>query len=87
MTGLKQKDIRQWMRKHPGHRSFTVLRHPLERAYHVFNSCILPADRPAFSTIRRVLMNRYALPIPKEGPGAEYDATSTGRRSLPSCDS
>lgn len=73
LTGLKQKDIRQWMRKHPGHRSFTVLRHPLDRAYHVFNSCILPADRPAFSTIRRVLINRYTLPIPKEGPGAGYD--------------
>lgn len=67
LTGLKQKDIRQWMRKHPGFRSFTVLRHPLERAYHVFNTCILPNDRPAFSNIRRVLKNRYNLPIPKEG--------------------
>lgn len=74
LTGLKQKDIRQWMRRHPGHRSFTVLRHPLERAYHVFNSCILPADRPAFANIRRVLKNRYALPIPKEGPVKGYYA-------------
>lgn len=72
LTGLKQKDIRQWMRRHPGHRSFTVLRHPLERAHHVFNSCILPNDRPAFSNIRRVLMNRYTLPIPKDGPDAAY---------------
>lgn len=75
LTGLKQKDIRQWMRKHDGHRSFTVLRHPLERAYHVFNSCILPADRPAYSSIRRVLKNRYNLPIPKDGliPGYYAD--------------
>jgi hypothetical protein len=75
LTGLKQKDIRQWMRKHPGHRSFTVLRHPLERAYHVFNSCILPADRPAYANIRRVLKNRYNLPIPKDGliPGYYAD--------------
>jgi len=74
LTGLKQKDIRQWMRKHPGFRSFTVLRHPLERAYHVFNTCILPADRPAFSNTRRVLKNRYNLPIPKEGPIKGYYA-------------
>lgn len=75
LTGLKQKDIRQWMRKHDGHRSFTVLRHPLERAYHVFNSCILPADRPAYANIRRVLKSRYSLPIPKDGlvPGYYAD--------------
>ncbi|WP_420396385.1 nodulation protein NodH [Nioella sp.] len=75
LTGLKQRDIRQWMRKHPGHRSFTVLRHPLERAYHVFNSCILPTDRPAYANIRRVLKNRYNLPIPKDGliPGYYAD--------------
>lgn len=74
LTGLKQKDIRQWMRKHPGHRSFTVLRHPLERAYNVFNSCILPADRPAYANIRRVLKNRYNLPIPKDGLISGYYA-------------
>ncbi|WP_071674277.1 hypothetical protein [Nioella nitratireducens] len=67
LTDLKQKDLRQWMRKHPGHRSFTVLRHPLERAYTVFNTCIVPNDRPAFSNIRRVLKKRYGLPIPSDG--------------------
>ncbi len=67
LTGLKQKDLRKWMREHEGYRSFTVLRHPLERAYHVFNSCILPNDRPAFKNIRRVLRKRYNLPIPEQG--------------------
>ena len=67
LGAMNQKDLRQWMRKHPGYRSFTVLRHPLERAYHVFNTCILPNDRPAFSNIRRVLRKRYGLPIPEEG--------------------
>jgi hypothetical protein len=67
LTGMNQKDLRQWMRKHPGYRSFTVLRHPLERAYHVFNTCILPDDRPSFSNIRRVLRKRYGLPIPEKG--------------------
>lgn len=67
LTGMNQKDLRQWMRKHPGYRSFTVLRHPLERAYQVFNACILPNDRPAFANIRRVLRKRYGLPIPEKG--------------------
>ena len=67
LTGMNQKDLRQWMRKHPGYRSFSILRHPLERAYHVFNTCILPNDRPAFSNIRRVLRKRYGLPIPEKG--------------------
>jgi hypothetical protein len=67
LTGMNQKDLRQWMRTHPGYRSFTILRHPLERAYHVFNTCILPDDRPAFSNIRRVLRKRYGLPIPEKG--------------------
>ncbi len=67
MTGMKQNELRKWMRLNPGHRSFSVLRHPLERAYHVFNSCIVPNDRPMYSKIRRVLRKRYSLPIPEEG--------------------
>lgn len=35
---LSQKDLRQWKRKHTGHRSFTVLRHPVARA-----PCVLPS--------------------------------------------
>ncbi|RYD17337.1 MAG: nodulation protein NodH, partial [Verrucomicrobiaceae bacterium] len=34
--GFEQKSLRQWKRKHAGHRSFTVLRHPLLRAHAAF---------------------------------------------------
>ncbi len=30
------KTLRQWKRAHPGHRSFTILRHPLDRAHRAF---------------------------------------------------
>lgn len=30
------KTLRQWKRGHPGHRSFTVIRHPLDRAHRAF---------------------------------------------------
>ncbi len=31
-----QKTLRQWKKAHPGHRSFTVIRHPLLRAHQAF---------------------------------------------------
>jgi len=31
-----QKSLRQWKKAHPGHRSFTVIRHPLLRAHQAF---------------------------------------------------
>jgi len=33
ITGLRQKDLREWLATRSGHRSFTVLRHPVLRAY------------------------------------------------------
>lgn len=64
---MTQKDLRRWMRTHPGHRKFTVIRHPLARAYEVFNRFILPDDRPAYADARRVLRQMYKLPIPPRG--------------------
>jgi hypothetical protein len=34
--GLSQSALRDWMRAHPNHRRFTVLRHPLLRAFDAF---------------------------------------------------
>lgn len=36
-----QKTLRQWKRANPGHRSFTVLRHPLLRAHQAFLTMIV----------------------------------------------
>jgi hypothetical protein len=62
--GFSQKTLRQWKRRHPGHRSFTVLRHPLMRAHLAFNA-VLHWDN--FAETRAVLRQSYKLPLPPEG--------------------
>ena len=54
--GFEQKSLRQWKRKHPGHRSFTVLRHPLLRAHAAFRAKIVAAEA---SDLRRILINGF----------------------------
>jgi LPS sulfotransferase NodH len=56
-TKFNQKDLRQWKRRNKGHRSFTVLRHPLARAHAVFCERILPRGPGTFADIRKTLRN------------------------------
>ena len=56
-----QKSLRQWKRGHPGHRSFTVLRHPLARAHHAFVTTILSGK---YAEIRETLRRLWKLPLP-----------------------
>ena len=72
-TKLNQKSLRQWKRRKPGHRSFTVLRHPVARAHSVFCNRILMKGPGCFSDIRKTLRNFYKLPIPGQSPGDEWD--------------
>lgn len=71
-TKLNQKDLRQWKRQHPGHRSFTVLRHPAARAHQVFCSRILNDGPGSYRQIRDLLRKKFKLPIPKAAPDAGY---------------
>ena len=70
---MSQKDLRQWKRKRPGHRSFTVLRHPVLRAHDAFCRHILTTGKGSYRQLRNTLMRRYKLPLPKDGPDASYD--------------
>lgn len=72
-TKMTQKDLRQWKRKHPGHRSFTVLRHPVQRAHDAFCRHILPIDKGSYVSLRRTMIRRYKMPLPPEGPDHTYD--------------
>lgn len=69
---FSQKSLRQWKRGNRGHRSFTVVRHPLERAHGVFCKEIL-ADDGAFPKIRKTLRKRYKLPLPDTPYDLAYD--------------
>lgn len=72
-TKLNQKLLRTWKGKTPGHRSFTVLRHPVARAHAAFCSCILNRGPDCLMEIRRVLRNFHKVPIPGPGPDETYD--------------
>lgn len=72
-TGMNQKALRQWKRAHSGHRSFTVLRHPVARAHDAFCRHILNTGEGSYRQLRGTLIRRYKLPIPAEGPGEGYD--------------
>jgi LPS sulfotransferase NodH len=62
-----QGDLRSWLKDNPGHRSFTILRHPVARAHDVFCQKILPSEG-GFPGIRATLRRRYKLPLPEEFP-------------------
>jgi LPS sulfotransferase NodH len=68
-----QSSLRGWKRTRPGHRSFTVVRHPLARAHEAFCSKILTTGKGSFKGIRKTLRRAHALPIPEGEPGAGYD--------------
>ncbi|WP_415922370.1 nodulation protein NodH [Tateyamaria sp. SN6-1] len=72
-TKLSQKDLREWMRGHPGHRRFCVVRHPLDRAHHVFCTRILNTGPGGYGGIRNTLVRRYKLPLPDDPQDGGYD--------------
>jgi len=71
-TKMNQKDLRRWKRAHPGHRSFTVVSHPLERAHHVFCHRILQTGPGSYLKIRETLRRHHELAVPDHGPDADY---------------
>ncbi len=73
LTNFSQKSLRQWKRSAVGHRSFTVIRHPVARAHAAFCDHILPTGPGAFGEIRTTLRQQFKLPIPKDALGPEYD--------------
>lgn len=73
-TGMNQKQLRQWKRSMPGHRSFTVLRHPAARAHAVFCRRILNRGPGSFGKIRDILKGQFKLPLPDDPFSAAYTA-------------
>ncbi|ABF62753.1 hypothetical protein TM1040_0020 [Ruegeria sp. TM1040] len=72
ITGMNQKQLRQWRHANPGHRSFTVVRHPLARAHHVFCTKILPNGPGSMKHIRNTLRRQFHLDIPQDGIDVGY---------------
>ncbi|WP_299422572.1 sulfotransferase family 2 domain-containing protein [uncultured Shimia sp.] len=74
IRNFSQKSLRQWKKTHKGHRSFTVVRHPVARVHAAFCECILAADQGVYKQIRKTLRRVYKMPLPKDPPGAGYTA-------------
>lgn len=66
--GFTQGTLRDWMRDRPGHRSFTVVSHPLLRAYTVFRHVLADDD---FEGLRIGLKQEWSVPIPSAGTMAD----------------
>ncbi|SFE50896.1 sulfotransferase family 2 domain-containing protein [Roseivivax sediminis] len=73
-NGFSQKTLRQWKSARPGHRSFTVLRHPLARAHAAFCGKILATGPGTFAAIRRMLGRKYGMDLPDDPADPGYDA-------------
>lgn len=72
VSKLSQNDLRAWMRSHPGHRSFSVLRHPLARAHAVFCHRILNIGQGSYGGIRTTLTKRYKMSLPADPEDAGF---------------
>ena len=73
--GFEQKSLRQWKRRHPGHRSFTVLRHPLLRAHAAFRQKVVMGEA---QDLRRILINGFMAEL--QPPGEPF-ATPEAERA------
>ena len=65
-SDFTQKTLRQWKKARPIHRAFTVVRHPLARAYEAFEAMIVTGQ---YREIRNQLEKVYKLPLPAVGEG------------------
>lgn len=72
-SGFTQKSLRQWKRQHKGHRTFTVLRHPVARLHAVFCKHFLQDGPEAFWEIKSALRENYGMPLPEHLPGKDWD--------------
>ena len=72
-SGLTQKSLRQWKRQHKGHRTFTVLRHPVARLHATFCKHFLQDGPETFWEIKSALRDNYDVPLPEHLPGDDWD--------------
>ncbi len=70
---MSQKDLRQWRLKTPSATGFTVLRHPVARAWTAFVEKVLPSNINAFAEIRTGLATTYNVPLPKNWTHSDPD--------------
>lgn len=71
-TQKSRKDVLDWKHANPGHRSFTVIQHPIPRAHRAFCSHILGTGPIVFRAIRQTLVKRHGLLLPDDESSMPY---------------
>lgn len=66
LTGMTQKDLRIWMRRHPGFVSLSVVRDPAMRVLQAYDR-MARATEPRMVERRSILASRYAVPFAEDG--------------------
>jgi hypothetical protein len=77
VEGFEQKSLRQWKRGNPGHRSFTVIRHPLLRAHAAFRRKIVMGEA---QDLRRILINGFLAEL--QPPGEPFASVEAERAAF-----
>ena len=72
-TKMNQRELRKWKRNRVGHRSFTVLRHPVARIHAAFCERILSTGEGSYPQIRQALKKRHKVPLPQSVTNSGYD--------------
>ncbi len=72
--GFTQKALREWLKDHPGYRSFTVIRHPVARAHTAFCERILATGEGSFPEIRATLQRVHEIDLPESELEPGYTA-------------
>ncbi|WP_386679439.1 nodulation protein NodH [Loktanella sp. R86503] len=72
-TGFSQKSLRDWLRAHPGHRKFSVVRHPVVWAHTAFCERIVSNGPGSFGEIRATLRKVHGVEVPDGGAVPETD--------------
>ncbi|MFO6465077.1 nodulation protein NodH [Jannaschia sp. KMU-145] len=62
VDGMKQRDLKPWMRRHKDFVSFALLRHPLARAHDAFRDMLAGKGGKA-NTLRRILTNQHGVDL------------------------
>lgn len=66
LTSFDRQSLKSWRNDRPGHRSFTVLRHPLARAYSAFCDYL---DKEWMGELRGHLKRVHKFELPPKGKG------------------
>ncbi|UWQ04720.1 sulfotransferase family 2 domain-containing protein [Aliiroseovarius crassostreae] len=71
-TDFTQKALRQWKRQHKGHRTFTVLRHPVARLHTVFCRHLVAQGPETYHEIKAALRQSYGVDLPDGAPDERW---------------